>query len=84
MNAMLTATIPLPAILDQPSPMAPGRRHCIDNFHLTAASVDRFNALLAVWAAGALLWTATGSQRPHVNCATAQREPASQPASCNA
>ncbi|WP_457097256.1 hypothetical protein [Lysobacter sp. P5_B9] len=47
MNAMLTATIPLPAILDQPSPMAPGRRHCIDNFHLTAASVDRFNALLA-------------------------------------
>ncbi|QNP40246.1 hypothetical protein [Lysobacter solisilvae (ex Woo and Kim 2020)] len=47
MNAMLTATIPLPAILDQPSPIGPGRRHCIDNFHLTAASVDRFNALLA-------------------------------------
>lgn len=47
MNAMLTATIPLPAILDQPSPIGPGRRHCIDNFHLTAASVYRFNALLA-------------------------------------
>jgi hypothetical protein len=47
MNAMLTATIPLPAILDQPSPIGPGRRRCIDNFHLTAASVDRFNALLA-------------------------------------
>jgi hypothetical protein len=47
MNAMLTATIPLPAILDQPSPIGPGRRHSIDNFHLTAASVDRFNSLLA-------------------------------------
>ncbi|MFC5568485.1 hypothetical protein ACFPN1_00185 [Lysobacter yangpyeongensis] len=47
MNAMLAATIPLPAILDQPAPIGPGRRHCIDNFHLTAASVDRFNALLA-------------------------------------
>jgi uncharacterized membrane protein YkvA (DUF1232 family) len=47
MNAMLTATIPLPAILDRPSPIGPGRRHCIDDFHLTAASVDRFNALLA-------------------------------------
>jgi hypothetical protein len=47
MNAMLTATIPLPAILDQPSPIGPGRRRCIDDFHLTAASVDRFNAFLA-------------------------------------
>lgn len=47
MNAMLTAAIPLPAVLDQPSPIGPGRRHCIDNFHLTAASVDRFNSLLA-------------------------------------
>lgn len=47
MNAMLTATIPLPAILDQPSPIGPARRHSIDNFHLTAASVDRFNAVLA-------------------------------------
>ncbi|HEV8695450.1 MAG TPA: hypothetical protein VGQ93_14905, partial [Lysobacter sp.] len=46
MNAMLTATIPLPAILDQPSPFGPGRRHCIDNFNLSAAAVDRFNALL--------------------------------------
>lgn len=47
MNAMLTATIPLPAILDQPSPVGPGRRHCIDNYNLTAAAVDRFNSLLA-------------------------------------
>ena len=47
MNAMLTATIPLPAILDQPSPFGPGRRRSIDNFQLTAAAVDRFNALLA-------------------------------------
>ena len=46
MNAMLTATIPLPAILDQPSSVGPGRRHCIDNFNLTAAAVDRFNSLL--------------------------------------
>lgn len=47
MNAMLTTAIPLPAILDQPSPIGPGRRHRIDSFHLTTASVDRFNALLA-------------------------------------
>jgi hypothetical protein len=37
----------LPAVLDQSSPNGPGRRHSIGNFHLTAASVDRFNALLA-------------------------------------
>lgn len=47
MNVMLTTAIPLPAILDQPSPIGPSRRHRIDNFHLTSASVDRFNALLA-------------------------------------
>lgn len=47
MNTMLAATIPLPAILDRPSSIGPGRRRCIDNFHLTAASVDRFNAVLA-------------------------------------
>lgn len=47
MNAMLAATIPLPAVLDQPSTIGPARRHSIDNFHLTAASVDRFNAVLA-------------------------------------
>ena len=47
MNAMLAVTIPLPAILDQPSPIGPGRRHCIGDVHLTAASVDRFNALLS-------------------------------------
>lgn len=47
MNAMLTTTIPLPAILDQPSPIGPSRRHRIDGFDITAASVDRFNDLLA-------------------------------------
>lgn len=47
MNAMLATAIPLPAILDQPSPIGPGRRHRIDGFHLTTASVDRFNTLLA-------------------------------------
>lgn len=47
MNAMLTATLPLPAVLDQPSASVPGRRHCIGDFHLTAASVARFNGLLA-------------------------------------
>ncbi len=47
MNAMLTVALPLPAVLDQPSPVRPGRRHCIDDYHLTAAAVDRFNAVLA-------------------------------------
>jgi len=47
MNAMLTTTIPLPAILDQPSPVGLGRRHRIDNFDLSSAAVDRFNELLA-------------------------------------
>ncbi|GAB3090936.1 hypothetical protein [Lysobacter terrae] len=67
MNAMLTVAIPLPAILDQPSPIGPGRRHCIDNVHLTAASVDRFNALL----------TRLGRQAAPLDCdrlATAARE----------
>ena len=47
MNAMLATAIPLPAILDQSSPIGPSRRHRIDGFHLTNASVDRFNTLLA-------------------------------------
>lgn len=47
MNAMLTATIPLPAVLDQPVSHGPCRRHSIDDFDLTAAAVDRFNSLLA-------------------------------------
>lgn len=47
MNAMLTATIPLPAVLDQPASHGPSRRHSIDDFNLTAAAVDRFNSLLA-------------------------------------
>lgn len=45
MNIMLTATSPLPAILDQPSSF-PGRRHRIDGFDLSEGAVDRFNSLL--------------------------------------
>lgn len=47
MNAILSATIPLPAILDQPSPVGLGRRHRIDDFELSPVDVDRFNTLLA-------------------------------------
>lgn len=47
MNAMLATSLPLPAVLYQPSRSGPGRRHSIGGFHLTEASVDRFNALLA-------------------------------------
>jgi hypothetical protein len=47
MNAILSATIPLPAILDQPSPVGLGRRHRIDDFELSTVAIDRFNALLA-------------------------------------
>lgn len=47
MNAILTVTLPLPAVLDQPSRYGAGRRHSIGSFHLTAASVARFNGLLA-------------------------------------
>ncbi|HEY0660697.1 MAG TPA: hypothetical protein VGD21_05185 [Lysobacter sp.] len=46
MNAILSATIPLPAILDRPSRNGPGRRHRIDDFELSTAAVDRFNDLL--------------------------------------
>lgn len=46
MNAMLSATIPLPAILDQPSSSGTGRRHRIENYDLTEFSVERFNNLL--------------------------------------
>lgn len=45
MNAMLSTTIPLPAILDQPF-AGPGRRHRIDTYCLTPPDVERFNALL--------------------------------------
>lgn len=46
MNAMLSTTIPLPAILDQPSLTGPGRRHRIDTFCLAPLDVERFNHLL--------------------------------------
>lgn len=46
MNAILSATIPLPAVLDRPLSIGPGRRHRIDNFELSTAAVDRFNTVL--------------------------------------
>lgn len=46
MNAMLSATIPLPAILDQPVSAGAGRRHRIDTYCLTPLDVERFNTLL--------------------------------------
>ena len=46
MNAMLSITSPLPAILDQPASARPGRRHFIENYCLTMRDVDRFNVLL--------------------------------------
>ena len=46
MNAMLSTTIPLPAILDQPAFAGPGRRHRIENYDLTPLDVERFNNLL--------------------------------------
>lgn len=46
MNAMLSITSPLPAILDQPASARPGRRHFIENYCLTSNDVDRFNVLL--------------------------------------
>ena len=46
MNAMLSITSPLPAILDQPASAGPGRRHFIENYCLTTRDVDRFNLLL--------------------------------------
>ena len=46
MNAMLSITSPLPAILDQPAPARPGRRHFIENYCLATRDVDRFNVLL--------------------------------------
>jgi uncharacterized membrane protein YkvA (DUF1232 family) len=46
MNTMLSTTIPLPAILDQPTSAGPGRRHRIDTYYLTPFDVERFNELL--------------------------------------
>lgn len=48
MNAMLSTTIPLPAILDQPEFAGPGRRRRrrIENYCLTPLNVERFNNLL--------------------------------------
>ena len=46
MNAMLSITSPLPAILDQPASAGPGRRHLIENYCLAPSDVARFNLLL--------------------------------------
>lgn len=46
MNAMLSTTIPLPVVLDQPAVAGPGRRHRIENYCLTPVDVERFNTLL--------------------------------------
>ena len=46
MNAILSTTIPLPVILDQPAATGRGRRHRIENYSLTPADLDRFNDLL--------------------------------------
>ena len=46
MNAMLSITNPLPAILDQPTSAGPGRRHLIENYCLSPCDVARFNLLL--------------------------------------
>lgn len=46
MNAMLSATLPLPACLDRPAATANHRRHRIATVDLTVAAVERFNRLL--------------------------------------
>lgn len=46
MNAMLSTTIPLPVVLDQPGVAGPGRRHRIENYCLAPIDVERFNNLL--------------------------------------
>ena len=46
MNAMLSTTLPLPTILDQPAFAGPGRRRRIENYCLAPLDVERFNHLL--------------------------------------
>ena len=46
MNAMLSTTIPLPAILDQSAFAGRGRRHRIDTYFLTPPDIERFNDFL--------------------------------------
>lgn len=46
MNAILSTTSPLPAILDQPTSAGRSRRHLIENYCLTTRDVERFNLLL--------------------------------------
>lgn len=47
MNAMLSATNPLPAILDRSVHAGRGRRHRIDTYFITPPDIERFNRLLA-------------------------------------
>lgn len=47
MNAILAASLPLPAVLEQPAFAGPGRRHHIDTFLLDDSGVERFNQLLS-------------------------------------
>lgn len=46
MNATLVATSPLPAVLDRPSSVDPGRRHRVDGIDLSEGAVERFNSWL--------------------------------------
>lgn len=67
MNPILSLNNPLPTVLDQASPIGPGRRHRIDNFELSTTKIDRFNAFLVQ----------LGRQQPALDCdrlATAARE----------
>lgn len=67
MNPILYVNNPLPSVLDQASPIGPGRRHRIDNFELSTTKIDRFNAFLVQ----------LGRQQPALDCdrlATAARQ----------
>lgn len=80
MNAMLSATLPLPACLDRPIGSANHRRHRVATVDLSVAAVDRFNQLLEQVGR-------TGEPLDRDRLATAARElherpPASVPPAC--
>ncbi len=67
MNTILSVNNPLPTVLDQASPIGPGRRHRIENFDLSTTKIDQFNAFLV----------GLGRQQPALDCdrlASAARE----------